>query len=507
LQLANLNFKYQKIAILIVVLLATGVRLWSLNALGFNSDEAVYAGQAAAIRQDPLLSPFFPVFRAHPLFFQFILSIVYEVWTADWSARLLSVLFGVGTVLLTYRLGRLLYNPETGLIAALLLAMMPYHVVVSRQVLLDGPMTFFATLTLYLLARFALTERPAWLYLTGAALGLTFLAKETGILFAGAVYIFLALSPSVKMRLRDLLISVGIMLVTMLPYPLSIVLAGGGGSENSGNYLVWQFFRRPNHPWSFYLETIPWEIGPLVLLLMLVGLVILRKEMSWRETLLLTWILVPVVFFQLWLTKGYQYLLPVVPACSLLAARPIDYWISGPANNARRGKLTGIFGWSILVLTMITLLMPTLQKVIPSASDKFLAGSGGIPGGRETGLWIRENTPEGSTFMTIGPSMANILQFYGQRQAYGISVSPNPLYRNPSYQPVRNPDRQIRLGEIQYLVWDAYSAGRTSFFSNKIREYVQKYKGRVIHVESVTLDSDGSGSISQPVIIIYQVRP
>ena len=101
-----------------VVLLAIAVRLWSLNALGFNSDEAVYAGQAAAIRQDPLLSPFFPVFRAHPLFFQFMLSLIFEIWTADWSARMLSVLFGVGTVLLTYWLGGMLYNPFTGLIAA-----------------------------------------------------------------------------------------------------------------------------------------------------------------------------------------------------------------------------------------------------------------------------------------------------------------------------------------------------------------------------------------------------
>ena len=41
--------------------------------------------------------------------------------------------------------------------AALLLALMPYHVVVTRQVLLDGPMALFATVTLYLLARFAAT--------------------------------------------------------------------------------------------------------------------------------------------------------------------------------------------------------------------------------------------------------------------------------------------------------------------------------------------------------------
>ena len=32
------------------------------------------------------------------------------------------------------------------------MALMPYHVVVTRQVLLDGPMTFFATLTLVLFA-------------------------------------------------------------------------------------------------------------------------------------------------------------------------------------------------------------------------------------------------------------------------------------------------------------------------------------------------------------------
>ena len=59
---------------------------------------------------------------------------------------------------------------------------MPYLVIVNRQILLDGPMTFFATLSLYLMARFALTLRPVWLYAAASVLGLTFLAKETSIL-------------------------------------------------------------------------------------------------------------------------------------------------------------------------------------------------------------------------------------------------------------------------------------------------------------------------------------
>ena len=40
------------------------------------------------------------------------------------------------------------------------------------------------------------------------------------------------------------------------------------------------------------------------------GLWLLRRERSWRETLLLCWIVVPVGFFQLWPVKGFQYLLP-----------------------------------------------------------------------------------------------------------------------------------------------------------------------------------------------------
>ena len=58
--------------------------------------------------------------------------------------------------------------------------------------------------------------------------------------------------------------------------------------------------------------------------------------------------------------------------------------------------------------------------------------------------------------MTVGPSMANILQFYGHRKGYGLSISPTPLHRNPSYEPIMNPDLQIRSGNLQYFVLDSF---------------------------------------------------
>ena len=110
-----------------------------------------------------------------------------------------------------------------------------------------------------------------------------------------------------------------------------------------------------------------------------------------------------------------------------------------------------------------------------------LAGAGGVPGAREAGTWIRDNTPVGARLMTIGPSMANIIQFYGYRKAYGLSVSPNPLKRNPSYDALTNPDLQVRSNQLQYVVWDSYSAARSGYFEAKLMDYVTRYHGRVVH--------------------------
>ena len=492
--------------LLLIMSSAVALRIYRLDLVGFNSDETVYAGQAAAIANDPVLSQFFPVFRAHPLLFQFLLALVLHDGVDPLLARTAAAAVGLANVLLVYQLGRELYGRRAGLLAALLLSLMPYHVVVSRQVLLDGPMTLCATLTLLLMARFAATHHPAWLYAAGAGMGLTFLAKETGIVLLGAIYAFLALSPEIRVRLRDLGFSLVALIAVIVPFPLSLALAGGTSAGR--NYLVWQLFRRPNHEWSFYPTTVPFAIGPLLILAALLGIWALRRERSWKEKLLLLWIAEPILFFQVWPVKGYQYLLPIAPPMAILAARSLARLISAPELKLLRWRVNSPrLGALAAGMVAVTLWIPSWLSIYPSNSGRFLAGSGGVPGGREAGEWIEQNTPEGSTVMAIGPSMANILQFYGHRRAYGLSVSPNPLHRNPSYDPVTNPDFSIRSGAIQYLVWDAFSAGRSPFFSEKLLGYIRRYHGRAIHSELINVAGPHGGTTLKPVIVIYEVRP
>jgi 4-amino-4-deoxy-L-arabinose transferase-like glycosyltransferase len=477
------------------------LRIWHINALGLNSDEAVYAGQAASIANDHALRDFFPIFRAHPLLFQAILSVPFQFGTHDVYGRLLTTAFGLATVFLVYKIGRLLYGRPTGVAAACVLAAMPYHVVVSRQVLLDGPMTFFATLALFCVASYAVHRRPAWLYAAGGAMGLTFLSKETGILLLGSIYAFFALAPVLRTRLRDFAIAAGVMVLTILPYPISLSFAGK--TATGEHYLVWQLFRRANHGFLFYPENIPPAIGWFAVAAALAGLVLLRRRNSWRETLLLAWILVPAAFLELWPVKGYHYLLTCTPAVALLAGRMLAQW---PAVGAGRLARTTRRAYTVRVLlaaaVLASLAIGSLDRTATKVSTTFLAGSGGVPGGRETGEWVRAHVPEGASMLALGPSMANIVEFYGHRKAYGLSVSSNPLHRNPSYVPVGNPDLRIRHNDLQYLIWDAYSAHRSPFFAAALLRYADRYHGRIIHSTFT-----GSGANRLPTIQIYAVRP
>jgi 4-amino-4-deoxy-L-arabinose transferase-like glycosyltransferase len=488
----------------------TFLRIWQIDAMGYNTDEAVYSGQAAAIAGVPVLKDIFPIFRAHPLLFQFLLSLLYRIQFSDLLGRLLAVAIGIATLFLTYQIGKTLYGPLPGALAAAFMALMPYHIIVSRQVLLDGPMTFFATLTLYMLAQFGRTQRSSWLYAAGAAMGLTFLSKETSIVMVGAIFTFLALASELRTRIRDVVVSVVLMGLVIAPFPIAITLAGG--STTGRNYLVWQLFRRPNHEWSFYLTSLPVEIGILVIVAAVLGLFFLRRSRSWREKLLMSWILVPFVFFNIWPVKGFQYLLPIAPPLALLAGRALGRLVMKVRNERQVFNLSSLFNlpvvhWSMIAIVFISVGWTSWQQIQPRTSYTFLAGTGGVPGGREAGIWIQANVPQNATFMTIGPSMANIIQFYGARSAAGLAVSPNPLHRNPSYDPINNPDQQLRTSNLQYLVWDSFSAERSAFFSDKLLSYVKKYNGRAVHTESVTIQDENGNTVVKPVIIIFEVHP
>jgi hypothetical protein len=69
---------------------------------------------------------------------------------------------------------------------------------------------------------------------------------------------------------------------------------------------------------------------------------------------------------------------------------------------------------------------------------------------------------------------------------------------------VTNPDAAVRTGQIQYLVWDTYTAARTPFFAGQLTKLVDRYHGIQVFPQPGGIDAAGSESPSP--VIIYQVR-
>ena len=478
--------------------IATVLRFVGLNAVGLNSDEAVYAAQSASLAGNAHFSGLFPIVRAHPLLLQVLMSPLYRSGVPDTAGRYVTAGFGVATVALVYVLGRVLYDGRTGAVAAFLLAVMPYHVVVSRQIMLDGPMTFFATATLTCLAITARDHDRRWLVATGACLGLAAVSKETAIILLGGGFVFLCLHSHLTRPVRALIASVALALSIAWSYPLLTAVAGGASKGQS--YLLWQLTRKPNHDFGFYAVEVGGAMGFVLLAVGASGLASRRisgRSFTWRETLLLSWALVPLLFFQVWPVKGFTYLLPLAPVVAVLGARTL----CPPDGRERvpwRRWATGLAA----VACVATLAVPSIERVA-SPETSGLAGAGGLPGGREVGRWVAGHVPAGAQLITIGPSMANVIQYYSGYPCDGLSVSPNPLHRNPTYHPIINADAELRSGVYQYVVWDAYSAARSATFGDRIRQLAKRFHGQVVHVQRGTF----SGKPNQDLIVIYKVTP
>ncbi len=96
--------------------------------------------------------------------------------TFDCGTALITV-FGLGTALLIYELGKLWYGRRTGLLAAALFAFTPWQLVLSRSFLIDVQCLFFSLLFL-LVGMLAIRKRSFRLFMvSGAIFAAAFLTK------------------------------------------------------------------------------------------------------------------------------------------------------------------------------------------------------------------------------------------------------------------------------------------------------------------------------------------
>jgi len=493
------NLSRQEYLFLIMIIVSASLlRVWDLGSIGFNGDEAVYSGQSATLSGNEESAKYFSIYRAHPLFLQFIVSIFFANFgVSDIIARVAPAIFGILTVIFVYFIGKELYDKKVAMVAAIVMTIIPYHIIVSRQVLLDVPLSFFATLTLFFVIRYLRRERDVYLlYFIGAASGLSFLSKEVGIFVLIASIVSLLLVK--KLSLKKLAIIMGSFLLATSPFWIPI-LTIQEAQQTALSYWQWQTSRDQNQPDTFYLTILFRDaLGFVLSGLFAVSLFYLWKVGKLTDPkviALLTWIGATLLLFQLLPIKGFHFAQSLIPPFVLLGMSVLDgQWTSRVTK------------YRVLVIVLIPLILLTSGPVFNYLFQIYtppLAGSGGIPYVREGAIWIRDNVPGNSIILALDATTANIIKFYANKEVFSLHSN-----KNPAYTQIGNPDLYILNDQIRYLVLQPYIVENYPHLKEEVdqlTDLANKYGGVPIHTENQTYIGKNGEILIRPALIIYSL--
>lgn len=296
---------------------------------------------------------------------------------ADWSARLTPAVFGTLTVLLTYLLGRRMWEPRSGLWAGICLATSLMFLALSWVLLVDMVLCFGVVLAVY--GAWELRLGHGWggyLFWAGCAIGL--LTK--GLLGPGlpgmAVVLFALLAGEWPL-IRALVHWRGIVLFLLLcaAWLVPMCLANPEFAryffidENFGRLLTNEHQRY--QPFYYYMLLLPGGLLPWVGLLPW-ALWRAWPGRAWRSAQSRPWLLAMVWFGSFFLflsasqSKMMHYALPMLPPLALLLGRPL-----GSLAQAWRGQESppGVRHGLTALAALVVLAAAALPLVLAASPD------------------------------------------------------------------------------------------------------------------------------------------
>ncbi|MEN8149419.1 MAG: glycosyltransferase family 39 protein [Planctomycetota bacterium] len=281
------------------------------------------------------------------------------------AARLPAALLALGTVLVTYWMGRRMFGKWAGFFGAVVLATSVMVVVLSQTIIHDSSLCFFVTLALAFFYRGYSAEDGGgkWFLFSCASLGMALIAKgPVGLVLpAGVIFLFLAFRRDLRF-LGKMQLHWGVPLGLLIGIPWFVAIGTQNGDWlyefvvrlHLGSFLGLESVRI-NHPkpWYQYAPLLaggfaPWSV-------FLPGAVWRAwqrrpEDVRGATALLLVWAGVYILFFSAATSKLATYLLPCYPALALLVGR---LWAEVATRDAPAATARRWLTWPILVFAAI----------------------------------------------------------------------------------------------------------------------------------------------------------
>lgn len=310
--------------------------LYNLDIALFEGSEGLYAHIS---REMKLSGQYFqltyhdePYINKPPLFFWTLALFTRLFGENEIALRLPGALFSLGTMMLTYFLGKSLFSRTAGFWAAMVVATSHMFLWYGRRALFDSMQTFLITLALFAWAKAYLQNAGRWWYpIVGAAIAFAVMTKGLHgaalplVVIIGLLAVTRDFSP-----LKNLWFYMSVFLAVALIAAYASLLSDNlawhfnilGGfrtafnfSSNTGNTVT------SGHPMYWYLLIMWFDFFPWIALLpsSLIWLMYerpLRLERS--ELFVLVWLLGLFAALSLSTLKRETYLMPLVPPLGLM---------------------------------------------------------------------------------------------------------------------------------------------------------------------------------------------
>ncbi len=219
-----------------------------------------------------------------------------------------------GTVVLTYLMGRTLWDEETGFFAGLFLLGMPYLFTQVPLMLVDVPTMFFLMLSIFAFIKALERGGTGMTALASCVLFLAVFSKYSiwPMLSALGVVFFVYLKRDTAATLRR---TAAVVLLSGLLIGSAILFKYDAFSEQIGLLLNYQ---KPGlGRWGeSFVSTFLFQINPFITLAAIYSLVVAFKKRD-VNYIIACWLVVLVFVFQI---RRIRYILPVFPLVALMAA-------------------------------------------------------------------------------------------------------------------------------------------------------------------------------------------
>lgn len=355
---------------LILILVLLSVFLFGFN-LGvpslWDESEAMYTEVAREIIQtsDWITLHFnFQPWFVHPPFYMWLTALTSELvgWT-ELTGRIWSALFGLGSVLATYFLGKNLFQKKVGFLAGIIFATTFQTIIASRVGVMDTALSFFVTLSILLLYKGYKTGKDTYHLLAFIAASFAVLTKgPIGIILPFLIvipYLFFTKDLKVLKEMR-IIRGAAIFLIIVAPWYIAEYVRHSGEFIKYvlGYQTLGRFFgavESQSGPWYYYLGIIPLGFLPWTAFLP-ASLTRLFKSRAKKESLfLLIWCIVVFAFFSLAGTKLPDYIIFIYPALSIMVAKFVNDLIFEDEKQTLVKEAS--FSFALLFITAVSMVV------------------------------------------------------------------------------------------------------------------------------------------------------